>query len=79
VLDRIDRAAMFEVLPADVFGSGFQFVRGGELGVVFVEASWRMQQNGLLVAESTEVTKFDEPSPTGDESPAPKKKKKVRN
>lgn len=59
VLDRIDRAAMFEVVAADVFGSGFLFVRGGDLGVVFVEANWTFHQNGLVVAESTLVTNLE--------------------
>ena len=50
---------MFEVVAADVFGSGFLFVRGGDLGLVFVEANWQFQQDGLLVAESTLVTKLE--------------------
>lgn len=61
VLDRIDRAAMFEILPTDVFGSGFLFTRNPDLGMVFVEANWRVQQNGLVVAESTDIATFDEP------------------
>jgi lipopolysaccharide transport system ATP-binding protein len=77
ILDRIDRAAMFEVVAADVFGSGFLFVRGGDLGVVFVEANWQFQQNGLLVAESTTVSNLEPDLKVGENGEiAPGKKPK---
>ena len=35
-----------------MFGSGFQFKGGRELGIVYVEAAWQVQQNGTVVAET---------------------------
>jgi lipopolysaccharide transport system ATP-binding protein len=54
VLDRVERSAGFEIVPADVFGSGFQFTSARDLGVVFVEAGWQVQQNGTVIAQTAE-------------------------
>jgi hypothetical protein len=49
-LDRIGRAATFEVQPADVYGSGFTLGTGSDTGVVFLDQSWEMRNNGAIVA-----------------------------
>jgi lipopolysaccharide transport system ATP-binding protein len=72
-LDRVERAAIFEIVPADVFGSGYQFSSARELGVVFVEADWQIQKNGTVIAETAEVTGVSQ------QSPKPKKAKAQKN
>jgi len=49
-LDRVDRAAGFEVHPADVFGTGFQMGTGPDHGVVFIDQHWEAMADGGRVA-----------------------------
>lgn len=53
-LDRIGRAASFEVRPADVYGSGFRLGTGTEAGVVFLDQFWEISSNGLRVAATAQ-------------------------
>ena len=52
-LDHVERAASFDVMDADVYGSGVEVPSTGPYaGVVFVDAGWEVWGNGLLAGES---------------------------
>jgi len=48
-LDRVEHSATFEVVPADVFGSG-HLMTGGRFGsgVVFMDSSWEIQSKNVV-------------------------------
>ncbi len=49
LLDRIERAAAFQVEAGDVFGSGFH-LGTGNAGVCFVVPNWEVQGEGIVTA-----------------------------
>jgi lipopolysaccharide transport system ATP-binding protein len=49
-LDRVSRAATFEVQEADVYGTGFRLGTGTDAGVVFLDQRWEVRSNGSVVA-----------------------------
>jgi lipopolysaccharide transport system ATP-binding protein len=49
-LDRVERAATFEVHTADVYGTGWHVGTAGTAGVVFLDQSWEIRSNGTVVA-----------------------------
>jgi lipopolysaccharide transport system ATP-binding protein len=62
-LDRVERAASFEVTPADVFGSGYQMRGGPRGGVCFVVPEWEVQGDGVIMAATS--TETAEPGVSG--------------
>jgi len=51
VVDRVDRAANFEVVPADVFGTGYRMPdRGPMAGTIFVDSTWELCSDGIVAA-----------------------------
>jgi lipopolysaccharide transport system ATP-binding protein len=66
ILDRVEHAVSLEVVPADVYGTGFQ-QSGGTFasGLVYTDSSWEIQSQGLIAGatRSDAVTVAPRPQP----------------
>ena len=49
--DRVERAAWFEVLASDVFGSGYRF-DGQKNGVIWADSHWQVESDGVVAGSS---------------------------
>jgi hypothetical protein len=49
----VERAASFDVVPADVFGDGFE-IQGGTFtaGVVYLDSEWQVHSDGVVAGAS---------------------------
>jgi len=57
ILDRVEHAASFEVVPADVFGSGYVVPDRFRAGIVFMDSLWEVH-SGEAVVGATRIPSF---------------------
>ncbi|HUF99774.1 MAG TPA: Wzt carbohydrate-binding domain-containing protein [Ilumatobacter sp.] len=52
IVEAVDRAAPLDVVPSNLFGSGWQVQRGARFGLVLVDPRWELRSAGKVIAES---------------------------